>query len=134
MTRQRLAVLSFLACAAALAVTAVAPAQHQVTRTTVLVTAGKPGFFSFTVSKKSVPKGIVTFKVTNKGALGHDFKVCASNKGGTANACAGRGTALISPGRTVTLTITFLRTGTYEYLCTVSGHAKAGMKGTLKVT
>jgi uncharacterized cupredoxin-like copper-binding protein len=134
MARTRLAILTLLVCAAAFALAAGSSAQRQVTRTTVTVTAGKPSFFAFTLSTKSVPKGIVTFKVTNKGALPHDFKVCASNKGGKANACAGRGTAKISPGHSATLKITFLRTGSYEYLCTVPGHAKAGMKGILKVT
>ena len=35
----------------------------------------------------------MTFKITNKGALPHTFKVCSSSKGGTANSCTGKGTA-----------------------------------------
>jgi uncharacterized cupredoxin-like copper-binding protein len=30
--------------------------------------------------------------------------------------------------------VTFLRSGTYEYLCTVPGHAAGGMKGLIKVS
>jgi uncharacterized cupredoxin-like copper-binding protein len=101
---------------------------------TVTVTAGKPSEFGFTLSPKKVAHGTVTFKVTNSGILPHDFKICASNKGGTANACTGKKTATISPGSTKTLTVTLAKAGTYEYLCTVSGHAAAGMKGLLKVT
>ncbi len=75
----------------------------------------------------------MTFKITNKGNLPHDFKVCSSNKGGTATACAGKSTALINPLASGSLTVTFSKPGTYEYLCTVSGHAAAGMKGVLTV-
>lgn len=114
---------------------AAGPAATQAAKATVVsVTAGKPSEFKFTLSVKSVKHGPVIFKVTNKGALAHTFKVCSSSKGGSANSCAGKGTALISPGATATLSITFAKAGSYEYLCTVPGHAAAGMKGDLKVT
>jgi uncharacterized cupredoxin-like copper-binding protein len=102
--------------------------------TSVTVTAGKPSEFSYTLSTKSVSPGSVTFKITDKGALPHTFFVCSSNKGGSANKCAGKGTPQISPGASTTLTISFAKAGSYEYLCTVPGHAAAGMKGDLKVT
>jgi|SRR5579884_2342617 len=89
--------------------------------TAVTVTAGKPSEFRFTLSKKTVPHGAVTFKVTDKGALPHDFKI------------AGKKTKLLTPGQSATLSVT-LKKGSYPYLCTVAGHAAAGMKGTLKVT
>src|SRR5256885_11881890 len=90
--------------------------------TTINVTAGKPAEFRFTLSKKTAPSGIIIFKVTNGGALPHDFKI------------AGRKTRLISPGQSNTLRVTIVKKGPYPYLCTVTGHAAAGMKGTLKVT
>jgi uncharacterized cupredoxin-like copper-binding protein len=102
--------------------------------TDVTVTAGKPSTFAFTLSTKTVKTGSVTFNVTNKGSIPHTFKVCTSNKGGSANSCAGKGTASISPGKSATLTIAFSTKGTYEYLCTIPGHAAAGMKGELTVT
>ena len=102
--------------------------------TTVTVTAGKPSEFGFVLSTKTFKHGPVTFKVTNGGQIPHTFKICASPKGGTANACTGKGTALLSPGASATLTYTFKSKGTYEYLCTVPGHAAGGMKGDLKVT
>ena len=43
--------------------------------TVVNVTAGKPSELRFTLSKKSSAKGVVTFRVTNKGALEHDFRI-----------------------------------------------------------
>jgi uncharacterized cupredoxin-like copper-binding protein len=76
--------------------------------------------FSFTLSKRSVPHGSVTFRLTNRGQQRHDFKI------------AGRKTAVIRPGRSATLSVT-LRRGSYRYICTVPGHASAGMKGTLRV-
>jgi nitrite reductase (NO-forming) len=86
------------------------------------------------VSTKTVTHGSVTFEVTNGGQIPHDFKICASAKGGTANACTGTVTKLLSPGASAALTHTFKTKGSFEYLCTVPGHAAAGMKGDLRVT
>jgi uncharacterized cupredoxin-like copper-binding protein len=88
--------------------------------TTVTVTSGKPSELKFTLSKKSIVKGVTTFKVTNKGKLTHDFKI------------AGKTTAKLAPGKTATLKVT-LKAGKFPFLCTVPGHAGAGMKGTLVV-
>ena len=60
------------------------------TATVVSVTAGKPSEFGFTLSTKTVKHGAVTFKVTNKGALSHDLRICSSPKGGTPTAVAAR--------------------------------------------
>ncbi len=76
--------------------------------------------FKFVLSTKSVTHGTVTFTVTNRGALPHDFKI------------GGKKTALVSHGKTAKLVVT-LKAGKYPYMCTVSGHAAAGMKGTLTV-
>jgi uncharacterized cupredoxin-like copper-binding protein len=101
----------------------------------VNVTVTKAAEFKFKLSKTALKRGVVTFKVTNGGNLPHDFKVCSSNKGKlTANTCAGRSTPLTSPGQSNTLRVSLLRKGTYEYLCTVPGHAAAGMKGLIKVS
>ena len=58
---------------------------------------------------------------TNKGRLKHDFKI--SNKK----------TRVLAKGKSQSIT-TSLRKGSYRYLCTVSGHASAGMKGSFRVT
>ncbi len=89
--------------------------------TTVTVTAGKPTELKFTLSKKSVAKGKVVFKITNRGALSHDFKI------------AGKKTKLIPSGKSAVLGIVFTKPGKYVYMCTVPGHAAAGMKGVLVV-
>ena len=89
------------------------------TATTVRVAAKDT--LRFTLSRKSAPHGKVIFKVTNKGRIKHDFKI------------AGKKTKLLKHNQTVTLTVT-LKKGKFKYLCTVPGHAAAGMKGVFKAT
>jgi len=110
------------------------PATKTPMSTTLSVSAGSPSEFKFTLSKTSVPLGTTTFVIINKGTIPHDFKVCSSSKGGLANACAGTTSVLVNPGASTKLRVHFTRKGTYEYLCTVAGHAAAGMKGVLRVT
>jgi nitrite reductase (NO-forming) len=102
--------------------------------TVVNVVAGKPSEFKYTFSVKTYKTGSYTFKLTDSGTLPHDIKICSSNKGGTGNTCAGTGSTTISPGGSTSVTFNFKTPGTYEYLCTLPGHAAAGMKGDLKVT
>ncbi len=102
--------------------------------TTITVTAGKPSEFKFTVAPSSVKHGVLVFKITNHGALSHDFKLCSKASSSLGNSCTGRSTMMISPGKSATLRVSVMRKGTYEYLCTVPGHAAAGMKGLLKVS
>ena len=132
--RTRLGMFVVAAISAVLALTATAVAHRSSAKAKVTVTEGKPSEFHYKLSKKTVSKGTVVFAVTNKGTIPHDFKVCSSSKGGKANACRGKGTKVLSPGKSATLTIVFRKKGTYEFLCTVPGHAAAGMKGDLKVT
>jgi uncharacterized cupredoxin-like copper-binding protein len=102
--------------------------------TLVNVTAGKPSELHFTLSKPAkLSAGTVTFRVKNAGKAVHDFKLCAAPLTGSsaANRCAGRATRMLKPGQTTTLTIALVKSGTYEYLCSVPGHAAAGMKGLL---
>jgi uncharacterized cupredoxin-like copper-binding protein len=87
------------------------------TAATVTVTASE---FKFKLSQASVPQGNVSFTVVNKGKLAHDFSI------------SGKTTSLVSPGQTTKLTV-MLKAGTFDYLCTVPGHAGAGMKGALTV-
>ena len=68
------------------------------------------------------PGTTVIFKVTNRGKIGHDFKI------------NGKKTRLLQPGQTQTIKVVFRRKGRLTYLCTVPGHATLGMKGSFKVT
>jgi uncharacterized cupredoxin-like copper-binding protein len=105
---------------AAVALGIALPAFAGSSATVVNVTAGKPSELKFTLSKKLVSKGKVTFRVTNRGALEHDFKI------------AGKVTPKLEPGKTVSLTVT-LKKGKAPYLCTIPGHAAAGMRGVVTV-
>jgi plastocyanin len=77
--------------------------------------------FKFSLNKTSAKHGSITFRFTNTGKIGHDFKI------------DGKKTRVINPHKTASITVT-LRKGSYKYLCTVPGHAASGMKGTFKVT
>jgi uncharacterized cupredoxin-like copper-binding protein len=82
----------------------------------------KGGEFFFKLSTKSIAKpGKVTFVFKNVGHMLHDFKI------------AGRSTPLIQPNKTAKVVVTFKKKGKYAYLCTVPGHAAAGMKGVFTV-
>jgi sulfite dehydrogenase len=112
-----------------------ASGQVRVVKATVItVTAGKPSELAFKLSKTSnIAAGPVTFKVTNAGTLSHDFKICVKAvTSSAANSCTGKVTALLAKGKTATLTVTLAK-GEYEFLCTVPGHAGAGMKGLIGV-
>lgn len=100
--------------------------------TTVTVVAGKPAEHSLRVTPNTVPAGRVVFEVQNQGRKPHRFVVCSSSKGGTADACPGRGTPVLAPGESASLAVT-LASGRFEYLDSVAGNAKAGAKGVLVV-
>jgi uncharacterized cupredoxin-like copper-binding protein len=118
-------VLPVLASAGILVVAGSSVAQasvkaHAAAGTTVTVAASE---YKFKLSKTSLSKpGTVTFKVTNKGHVAHDFSI---NK---------KTTKLLAPGKSQTLVVKFAKKGKYGYLCTVEGHAALGMKGTFKVS
>jgi uncharacterized cupredoxin-like copper-binding protein len=89
------------------------------TKTTITVTMSE---YKFKLSKtKNIPIGTVTFKLVNKGKIPHNFKI------------NGKTSKLVMPGKTGTLTVTFKKKGSFAYLCTIVGHAKLGMKGTLGI-
>jgi uncharacterized cupredoxin-like copper-binding protein len=107
-----------LAAATPAAVTAGGPAPTgHAAATTVGVTATE---FKFAVRPSSARAGRVTFRLRNAGKVKHDLKI------------AGRKTPVINPKKTTSLSVN-LRPGTYAYLCTVPGHADAGMRGRFRV-
>jgi plastocyanin len=77
--------------------------------------------FKFALSRKTARRGTVLFRVTNRGAIGHDFKI------------AGKKTRILPAGGTARLSVTFRRAGRYRYLGTVPSHAPAGMRGVFVV-
>ena len=108
-TFQKGSVIAVLAAAVALvAAVSAFGGSGSSTATTVAVTAGKPSEFHFILSKKTIVKGVTTFKVTNKGTIEHNFKI------------AGKKTVSIKPGKATTLKVTFLKAGKFQFLCTVN--------------
>jgi uncharacterized cupredoxin-like copper-binding protein len=74
-----------------------------------------------TTTTHSVPAGTVNFNVTNNGKVAHNFVI------------GGEQTLVLAPGKSQLLTVT-LDPKTYTYICSIVGHAAAGMKGTLIAT
>jgi uncharacterized cupredoxin-like copper-binding protein len=110
--------LALLGAELPLATGATTPPATAAASTTVTVKATE---FKYALSKTKVARGTVTFKIKNAGHLKHDFKI------------AGKKSKMLSPGGSTTLKVTFSKAGRYSYLCTVPGHAQAGMKGKLTV-
>jgi uncharacterized cupredoxin-like copper-binding protein len=77
--------------------------------------------YTFTLSANSAPVGTVVFTVTNDGKAPHNFSI------------AGRTTADLAPGASATLSVKFTTAGAQPYLCTLPGHAQAGMQGTFTI-
>jgi uncharacterized cupredoxin-like copper-binding protein len=119
MGRVRTAVVAAVVVLAALVVAMAAFGSSS--KTAVTVTAGKPSELRFTLAKTSAPKGSISFKITNKGKLSHDFKI------------AGKTSTKLKPGKSTTLTVDIKKAGKYQFMCTVAGHAAGGMKGTFTV-
>ena len=80
--------------------------------------------FGFDLSSTTVACGSITFAQTNTGSVTHNFNL---------EGVSGGVGALIDPGQNTSFTVT-LTPGRYTYICDVSGHAQAGMIGTLIVT
>jgi plastocyanin len=96
-----------------------APAKAPAAATTVNVSGTE---FRFALSTQTVHTGTVTFNFTNDGGIPHNLRIDNQQ------------TPNIDPGQTTTLKVNFTKPGMYPYLCTLPGHAAAGMKGVLKVT
>ena len=97
------------------------PASPQAANATTHITVAASEF-KFVFSKRSIPAvGTVIFTVVNKGKISHDFKI------------GGKKTPSLLPGKSAKLTVKFTKKGHYAYVCTLPGHAGAGMKGTFSV-
>lgn len=112
--RRLMAAFAALAVLVGIGASSVLAARSQTQATTVKVSALDT--LRFTLSKKSARHGKVTFVVTNKGSLMHDFSI------------AGKKTKLLGKNKSQSLTVT-IKKGKNPYKCTVPGHAAAGMKG-----
>jgi len=108
-----------LSAVAAPALAQAEPVAHAAA-TTINVTAIN---FKFKLSASSAKPGTVTFKITNKASgISHDFQI------------DGHTSKMVAGGKSTTLTVKFSKAGSYNYKCTVPGHAALGMKGSFKIT
>lgn len=115
---------SFLAAAALIAALVVANvAAGRSTTVTAAPTVVKVSMYEmgFKLSKRIVHPGVVVFRVVNDGAVEHDFRI------------RGKGTPMLGAGERATLTVRFPKPGRFTFVCTVPGHAAAGMVGKLIV-
>ena len=88
---------------------------------TLIVVANE---FAFTLAPTQMRAGPITIAVTNEGQAVHDFRI-------QGNGVEARTTQL-EAGQRDSFTLE-LSPGTYRYNCTVGGHDKLGMQGTLTV-
>lgn len=79
----------------------------------------------------------VTINFTNGGVLQHNWLLVSPGvdptEASTADALAGATTGEIDGGQSKSVTFTAPPAGSYTIICTIAGHAEAGMKGTLTV-
>ena len=121
-TTRSIFTLSAVAVAALALVPLATARSNRQTRAAATTIQVKGGEFFFKLSAKSIAKpGKVTFVFKNVGHVMHDFKI------------NGKKTPLIQPGKTAKLVVTLTKKKKYTYLCTVPGHAAAGMKGVFTV-
>ncbi len=78
--------------------------------------------YKFNLSANSAPVGTVVFEITNDGKAPHDFSI------------AGKRSDTLASGSSTTLTVSFSSSRTEPYVCTLPGHAEAGMQGRLTIT
>lgn len=93
------------------------------TRPLVTATGQKLGFSTKTLR---APTGKVTLKLTNRGDLAHNIAIRGTR---LARPKLGR---IVGTGKVSTVVVT-LPPGTYTYYCSVFGHERGGMRGTLTV-
>lgn len=95
--------------------------------------------FQFSPANATAPAGAeVTVTFQNVGVLEHDWMLIPESvnpiTATEADAIAGAHSGILSGGESATFTFTAPPPGEYTIVCTLPGHAAAGMVGTLTVT
>jgi len=79
----------------------------------------------FTPNRIDAKVGVpLTVRLTNQGTERHDLNFEAIHMPGL-----GGVESILEPGETRTITLTFDQPGTHTFICTLPGHAAAGMTG-----
>ncbi len=119
--KTRVLTLTFLA----LAFSASAAAAPTRSSSTTLHISAKAAGLAFSTTHLTAPHGTVTIMMKNLSVIPHDVAI-------QGNGVSKKG-KIVGKGATSIATAT-LKKGTYTFLCTVPGHAAAGMKGKLTIT
>ncbi len=86
--------------------------------------------FRFTPNRIDAKVGeSLTIRLTNRGTERHDLNFQSIHMPGLAGV-----ESILEPGETRTITLTFDQPGTHTFICTLPGHAAAGMTGAVYVT
>src|ERR1051326_4643169 len=91
---------------------------------TTLQLSASPTKIAFDTTKLSAQAGKITIDFTNPSALEHDVAIEQNGKQIAISETIAEGETSV---------IAELEPGAYTYLCTVPGHAEAGMQGTLTI-
>lgn len=84
----------------------------------------------FTPNRIDAKVGVpVTVRLTNNGTERHDLNFESIHMPGL-----GGVESILEPGATSTITLTFDQPGTHTFICTLPGHAAAGMTGAAYVS
>lgn len=84
---------------------------------------GAPGELTFTLPAGELAVGTYAITFVNEGKAPHSLSFPA----------LGKSSGAVPGGASKTMTVTFARPGTVEFVCAEPGHAGAGMKGTLTI-
>lgn len=86
--------------------------------------------FHFTPSRIVAKVGVpLTVRLTNRGTERHDLNFGSLHMPGLEGV-----EAILEPGETRTITLTFDAPGTHTFICSLPGHAAAGMTGAAYVS
>ncbi len=118
--------LAAVLLALALAAPAAAPTQAGPVRDTAVGVGERE--FTLTPYRRTVPRGIVRFNVTNFGEDGHDLAVIGLDGRRLAQSPE------IRAGARYTLRVKLKRPGVYRLLCTIADHAARGMRAKVRIT
>jgi nitrite reductase (NO-forming) len=82
-------------------------------------------------------ENLVKVTLNNEGALEHTWTLVSTDVDlatvRDVDALAGVTTGSVPPGESKTISFTAPAAGTYQYVCTIPGHAPAGMVGTMTI-
>lgn len=79
----------------------------------------------FTPNRIDAKVGVpLTVRLTNKGTFRHDLNFQSLHMPGLKGV-----ESILEPGESRTITLTFDQAGTHTFICTLPGHAAAGMTG-----